>query len=79
MHECYDLDRFVDSPPGAAFDVVDIPQRASQDKETNIMPLGIDCCNGEPEVLVHYVALIGNQGIVRITQCRWRRDPLVKQ
>ena len=32
--------------------------------------------NGEPAVLVHYVALIGNHGIVQITHCRWRCSSL---
>ena len=35
--------------------------------------------NGEPAVLVHYVVLIGNHDIVRITHCRWRCCPLVMQ
>ena len=30
------------------------------------------CSNREPSVLVHYVALIGNHSVVRITQRRWR-------
>ena len=33
--------------------------------------------NAEPAVLVHYVALIGNQAIIRITHCRWRCGSLV--
>ena len=36
-------------------------------------------CNGEPAVLVHYVALIGNHSMVWITYCRWRYGLLVTQ
>ena len=35
--------------------------------------------NGEPIVLVHYVALIGNLVIVQTTHCRWRCGSLVMQ
>ena len=35
--------------------------------------------NGELAVLIHYMALIGNQGIVRITHCKWHLGSLVMQ
>ena len=75
VDECYDLDRFVDSAPSAAFDVEDIPQRASQDKETN--------ASGN-RLLQWWTRstspLCGaNRQPVWITQCRWHHDPLVKQ
>ena len=34
--------------------------------------------NGEPAVLFHYEALIGNHGIVQIAHCRWHCNSLVK-
>ena len=45
----------------------------------SLWSMNFHCGNGKPVALVHYVALIGNHSIVRITHCRWRYCLIVTQ